>query len=101
MQMDCAVGHSLAALVTRRHQWHNLMRINEKAKAFTLISPEGLFNNAVNSVVDRYQEAKCQSVAFKELIPQRSQGLGPSASVANQTLTRPAHSNRPRMKPHA
>lgn len=45
-----------------------------------LISPSSLFSDAVNTLIDRYQEAKCQLVAFKELIlesfagPRTSQG---------------------------
>lgn len=52
------------------------MRIKEKDKAFlldALILPSGLFGNTVNTVVDRYREAKKQLAAFRELIPRQIQ----------------------------
>lgn len=51
------------------HLWLSLTGIKEEDKAFLLdtpISPSGLFGNAVNTVVDRHQEAKLQSAAFKD-----------------------------------
>ncbi len=65
-----AIGRSMAAMVaTERHLWLNLSGIKEKDRAFLLdapISPSGLFGDAVNMVVDRFQEAKKQSAAFKQ-----------------------------------
>ncbi len=61
-----AIGHSMAALVaTQRHLWLTLSQISEKDRIFLLdapISQSGLFGDAVNSVIDRFQEAKKQAV---------------------------------------
>lgn len=50
--------------------------MKEKDRAFlldALILPSGLFGDAVNMVIDRFQEAKKQSAAFKQyLLPRRS-----------------------------
>ncbi len=60
-----AIGWSMAALVaTERHLWLTLSQINDKDRVFLLdapISPSGLFGDAVNTVVDRFQEAKKQA----------------------------------------
>ncbi|CAM4674709.1 unnamed protein product [Leuciscus chuanchicus] len=70
-----AIGRSMVALVaTERHLWLNLSGIGDKDRACLLdapVSPSGLFGDGVNNVVDRFQEAKRQSAAFKELIPRR------------------------------
>ncbi|CAM4341551.1 unnamed protein product [Leuciscus chuanchicus] len=70
-----AIGRSMAALVaTERHLWLNLSGIGDKDRACLLdapVSPSGLFGDGVNQVVERFQEAKRQSAAFKELIPRR------------------------------
>lgn len=75
-----AVGRSMSAMVaTERHLWLNLSGIKEKDKVFLLdapLSPSGLFGDAVNTVVDRYQEAKRQSAAFQQFIPRRSKSKG-------------------------
>ncbi len=67
----------MAALVaTQRHLWLNLSQISEKDRVFLLdapISPSGLFGNAVDKVVDRFQEAKKQAAAFQQFLPRRSQ----------------------------
>ncbi|KAL0148119.1 hypothetical protein M9458_056589 [Cirrhinus mrigala] len=56
-----AVGRSMAALVAaERHLWLTLSDMKEKNRVFLLdapLSPAGLFSDAVNAVVDRYQEA--------------------------------------------
>ncbi len=74
--MARAIGRSMAAMVaTERHLWLNLSGIKEKDRAFLLvapISPSGLFGDAVNMVVDRFQEAKKQSAAFKQYLPRCS-----------------------------
>ncbi len=71
------IGWSMAALVaTQRHLWLNLSQISEKDRVFLLdapISPSGLFGNAVDKVVDRFQEAKKQAAAFQQFLPHRSQ----------------------------
>ncbi|KAL0147873.1 hypothetical protein M9458_056832, partial [Cirrhinus mrigala] len=57
-----AIGRSMAALVaTERHLWLTLSDMKKKDTVFLLdapLAPSGLFSNAVNSVVDRYQEAR-------------------------------------------
>lgn len=57
-----AIDHSMDAMVaTEHHLGLNLPGIKEKDKAFLCDAPillSGLFGNAVNAVVDRYQEAK-------------------------------------------
>ncbi len=64
-----AIGRSMAALVsTQRHLWFSLSQISEKDRVFLLdapILPSGPFSAAVNSVVDRFQEAKKQVAAFQ------------------------------------
>lgn len=71
-----AIGRSMAALVsTERHLWLNLSDIKDKDRSFLLdapISHEGLFGDAVNEVVERFQENKKQSEAFKSFLPRRS-----------------------------
>ncbi len=76
-----AFGRSMAAMVaTERHLWLNLSGIKEKDRAFLLdapISPSGLFGDAINMAVDRFQEAKKQSAAFKQYLPRRSKSKAP------------------------
>ena len=70
-----AVGRSMAGLITvERHLWLNLTDIKEKDKSFLMdapISKDGLFGEAVTSVVDKFRAAKQQSAAFRQLIPRR------------------------------
>lgn len=49
-----------------------------------LILPSSLFSDAVNTLIDRYQEAKCQLVAFKKLIPCHVQEPTASTSWASR-----------------
>ncbi|CAM4608253.1 unnamed protein product [Leuciscus chuanchicus] len=84
-----AIGRSMAALVaTERHLWLNLSGIGEREKTFLLdapISSSGLFGDAVNTVVDRFQETKRQSAALKHLIPRRrSKSHGSAARGQSQ-----------------
>ncbi|KAK3569658.1 hypothetical protein QTP86_002642 [Hemibagrus guttatus] len=44
------------------------------------LSEEDMFGDAVSTVVDRHQEVKLQSMAFREFIPRRSEQPGPSPS---------------------
>lgn len=56
-----------------RHLWLNLSGIKEKDKTFfldALLSPAGLFVDAVTSVVERFQEVKKQAAA--EVLPSPS-----------------------------
>ncbi len=63
-----AIGWSMAALVaTERHLWLTLSQIKDKERDFLIkapISPSGLFGDAVNTVVDSFQEAKKQVAGF-------------------------------------
>jgi hypothetical protein len=65
----------MAALVaTERHLWLNLSGVGDRDRAFLLdapISSSGLFGDAVDTVVERFQETKRQSAALKQLIPRR------------------------------
>ncbi len=71
-----AIGRSMAALVAaERHLWLTLSDIKEKDRVFLLdtpLAPSGLFGDAVDTVVDRYQEAHKQAVAFQRFLPRRS-----------------------------
>ncbi|KAL0164213.1 hypothetical protein M9458_039966, partial [Cirrhinus mrigala] len=70
-----AIGQSMAALVAaERHLWLTLSDMKEKDRVFLLdapLAPSGLFGDAVNSVVDRYQEARKQAAAFQRFLPRR------------------------------
>ncbi|KAK2869830.1 hypothetical protein Q8A67_024222 [Cirrhinus molitorella] len=70
-----AIGHSMSALVaTERHLWLNLSTMEDKDRFFLLdapLSPSGLFGDAVNTVVERFQEAKKQAAAFQRFLPRR------------------------------
>ncbi|KAI2646546.1 Transposon Ty3-G Gag-Pol polyprotein [Labeo rohita] len=67
-----AIGRSMAALVVaERHLWLTLSDMKEKDRVFLLdapLSPAGLFGDAVNAVVDRYQEARKQAAAFQRFL---------------------------------
>ncbi|KAI2645311.1 Transposon Ty3-G Gag-Pol polyprotein [Labeo rohita] len=86
-----AIGRSMAALVAaERHLWLTLSDMKEKDRVFLLdapLSPSGLFGNSVNSVVDRYQEARKQAAAFQRFLPLRH----PARLPAPHTTT---HRNR-------
>ncbi len=73
-----AIGWSMAALVaTERHLWLTLSNINDKDRVFLLdapLVPSGLFGDAVNMVIDRFQEAKKQAAAFQRFLPRHSHG---------------------------
>ncbi|KAL0194816.1 hypothetical protein M9458_008388, partial [Cirrhinus mrigala] len=66
-----AVGRSMAAMVAaERHLWLTLSDMKEKNRVFLLdtpLEPSGLFGDAVDSVVSRYQEARKQAAAFQRL----------------------------------
>ncbi|KAL0173474.1 hypothetical protein M9458_029442, partial [Cirrhinus mrigala] len=84
-----AIGRSMAALVaTERHLWLTLSDMKEKDRVFLLdapLSPSGLFGDAVNSVVDRYQEARKQAAAFQRFLPRRT----PAHGAAGRKQPRP------------
>ncbi len=75
-----AIGRSMAALVAaERHLWLTLSDMKEKDRVFLMdapLAPSGLFGDAVDSVVDRYQEARKQAAAFQRFLPRRSIALG-------------------------
>lgn len=60
----------------QRNIWLNLPGIKEKDKGFlmdTPLLPPGLFGDAVNTVLKRFQEAKKQAAALQRLIPRQGQ----------------------------
>ncbi|KAI2644503.1 Spindle and kinetochore-associated protein 1 [Labeo rohita] len=71
-----AVGQCMAAMVVaERHLWLTLSNMKEKDRVFLLDAPlesSGLFGDAVDSVVNRYQEARKQAAAFQRFLPHRS-----------------------------
>ncbi len=54
-----------------------------------LLAPSGLYGDAINSIVDRYQEARKQAAAFKLFLPRRSVALG----AAGQEKPQPCNSS--------
>ncbi|KAL0194632.1 hypothetical protein M9458_008204, partial [Cirrhinus mrigala] len=73
-----------------RHLWLTLSDMKEKDRVFLLdapLEPSGLFGDAVNSVVSRYQEARKQAAAFQRYLPRRS--LTSAAAGAEYKLLRP------------
>ncbi|KAL0204540.1 hypothetical protein M9458_002558, partial [Cirrhinus mrigala] len=70
-----AIGRSMAAMVAaERHLWLTLSNMKEKDRVFLLdapLAPSGLFGDAVNSVVYRYQEARKQAAVFQRFLPRR------------------------------
>ncbi|KAI2665989.1 Transposon Ty3-G Gag-Pol polyprotein [Labeo rohita] len=66
----------MAAMVAaERHLWLILSDMKEKDRVFLLdapLEPPGLFGDAVESVVSRYQEARKQAAAFQRYLPRRS-----------------------------
>ncbi len=75
-QAATAMGRSVAAMVVmQRHLWVNLADIGRKEKGFLLdapVSPSELFGTSVETVVEKFKEAKARSAAFKSFIPRRS-----------------------------
>ncbi len=85
------MGRSMAAMVvTERHLWVNLADLEKKEKGFLLdapILPSELFGTSIETVVEKFREARARSAAFKTLIsrrsrsePEQSRGPGPSWS---------------------
>ncbi len=90
-QAATAMGRSMAAMVvTEIHLWVILADIGKKEKGFPLdtpVSPSELFGSSVETVVEKFREAKAHSAAFKTFIPRKSmsepeqrRGPGPSPS---------------------
>lgn len=68
-----------ALMATEQHLWLNLSKLQDKDRFFLLdapLSPSGLFGGTVNTVVERFQEAKKQVVAFQCFLPRHSQVFG-------------------------
>ncbi len=71
-------------MATERHFWINLADIGEKDKHFLLdssVSPSELFGTSVETVVDKFREARARSAANKVLIP-RLPGFTPKSLEA-------------------
>ncbi|KAI2644940.1 Transposon Ty3-G Gag-Pol polyprotein [Labeo rohita] len=90
-----AIGRSMAAMVAaERHLWLTLSDMKEKDRVFLLdtpLAPSGLFGDAVNSVVDRYQEARKQAAAFQRFLPHRVLALGAAGREQPQPSTSSSH----------
>ncbi|KAL0165937.1 hypothetical protein M9458_037781, partial [Cirrhinus mrigala] len=89
-----AIGRSMAAMVAaERHLWLTLSDMKEKDRVFLLdapLAPSGLFGDAVNSVVDRYQEACKQAALFRRVLALGAAGweqLQPSTSSSYRAWT--------------
>ncbi len=86
----------MAALVAaERHLWLTLSDIKDRDRVFLLdapLSPSGLFGDAVDTVVDRHQEAGRQAAAFRRFLPRRS--LTQGAAGREQPLPRAGSSYR-------
>ncbi len=86
-----AIGRSMAALVAaERHLWLTLSDMKEKDRVFLMdapLAPSGLFGDAVDLVVDRYQEAHKQAAAFQRFLPRRSIALGAAGREQPQPCT--------------
>ncbi len=81
----------MAALVAaERHLWLTLSDMKDKDRVFLMdapLAPSGLFGDAINSVVDRYQEARKQAAAFQRFRPRRSIALGAAGREQPQPCT--------------
>ncbi|KAL0168890.1 hypothetical protein M9458_037112, partial [Cirrhinus mrigala] len=90
-----AIGRSMAALVAaERHLWLTLSDMKEKDRVFLLdapLSPAGLFGDAVDAVVDRYQEARKQAAAFQRFLPRRHPAHGAAATEQPRPSTSSSH----------
>ncbi|KAL0167364.1 hypothetical protein M9458_039208, partial [Cirrhinus mrigala] len=63
-----AIGRSMASLVAaERHLWKRTGSSSWTPR----FPPSGLFGDAVNAVIDRYQEARKQAAAFQRFLPRR------------------------------
>ncbi|KAI2645010.1 2-oxoisovalerate dehydrogenase subunit beta [Labeo rohita] len=62
----------------------------EKDRVFLLdapLAPSGLFGDAINSVVDRYQEARKQAAAFQRYLSRRSLAQGAAGQEQHKPCT--------------
>ncbi|KAI2647838.1 Transposon Ty3-G Gag-Pol polyprotein [Labeo rohita] len=99
-----AIGRSMAALVAaERHLWLTLSNMKEKDRVFLLdapLLPAGLFGDAVNAVVDRYQEARKQAAAFQRFLPRRHPAQQPRPSTSSSHREAQKQSVATRTPPH-
>ncbi len=102
-ETTCAIGRSMAALVAaERHLWLTLSDMKEKDRVFLMdapLVPSGLFGDAVDSVVDRYQEARKQAAAFQRSLPHRSIALGAAGREQPQPCTSSSYREMQRQRP--
>lgn len=59
-------------VATERHLWLKLSGIKEKDKNFLLdapVTPTEFFKTAIETVVEKFREARTQSAAFRKCIP--------------------------------
>ncbi|KAI2654668.1 enzymatic polyprotein [Labeo rohita] len=83
-----------ALVAAERHLWLTLSEMKEKDRVFlldALLSPSGLFGDAVNSVVDRYQEARKQAAAFQRFLPRRHPAQGAAGREQRRPCTSSSH----------
>ncbi len=77
-------------VAAERHLWLTLSDMKEKDRVVLMdapLAPSGLFGDAVNSVVDRFQEASKQAVAFLRFLPRRLVALGAAGREQPQPCT--------------
>ncbi len=98
-----AIGRSMAALVAaERHLWLTLSDMKEKDRVFLMdapLAPSGLFGEAVDLVVDRYQEARKQAAVFQRFLPHRSIAIGDSGREQPQPCTSSSYREIQRQSP--
>lgn len=68
----------MAALVAiNRHLWTSLTKMQDRViQLDSLISLSGLFGDAVDVVIKRFQEARRQAAAYKRYIPRHHRDCG-------------------------
>ncbi len=77
-------------VAAERHLWLTLSDMEEKDRVVLMdapLAPSGLFGDAVNSVIDRFQEASKQAAAFQRFLPRRSVALGAAGREQPQPCT--------------
>ncbi len=77
-------------VAAERHLWLTLSDMKEKDRVVLMdapLAPSGLFGDAINSVVDRFQEASKQAAAFQRFLPRRSVALGAAGREQPQPCT--------------
>jgi hypothetical protein len=89
------MGRTMAALVAaERHLWLNLSDMKDKEKAFLLdapLSPSGLFGDAVDVVIEKFQEEKKQAAAFQRFLPLKVSISGSAGRGQTKPSTSSSH----------